>query len=243
MPGLGFGFGIDFMLLVFTAPAILLALLAQWMVQSAFQKMSQVPASTNGYDAARRILDSVGLDNVDIEQVPGHLSDHYDPQARVLRLSPEVYSGYSMAAVGIAAHEAGHAVQHARNYAPLIVRNFAVPAANFGSSLGTILIMIGMAMVFSNAAVFGKWIFLAGIIGFGATVFFQLVNLPVEFDASARAKTLLVNVGIVSGPELHYVSRVLNAAALTYVAATLQAVLTLAYYIFRFVQATRDQDR
>jgi uncharacterized protein len=208
-------------------------------VQSAYSQMSRVRASTSGYDAARQILDANGLENVDIEQVPGHLSDHYDPQARVLRLSPEVYSGYSMSSVGIAAHEAGHAIQDARRYAPLVIRNFAVPAANFGSSFGTILLMLGMAMLFSNAAYIGQWVFLAGIVAFGATVAFQLVNLPVEFDASSRAKTQLVNLGIVSGPELHYVSRVLNAAALTYVAATLQAVLYLAYYIFRYLQATR----
>lgn len=230
----------DPMFFVIIAPAFLLALLAQWMVKSAYAKMSQVRASMSGYQAARRILDAGGLQNVDIEQVQGHLSDHYDPRAKVLRLSSEVYSGSSMASVGIAAHEAGHALQDARNYAPLVIRNLAVPAANFGSSFGTILLMIGLAMTFSAMQGLGSWIFLAGIIAFGATVAFQLVNLPVEFDASARAKTQLVNLGIVSGADLHYVSKVLNAAALTYVAATLQAVLTLAYYIFRYMQANRD---
>lgn len=227
---------------VIIAPALLLAGLAQWMVHSAYSQMSRVRASMSGYEAARRILDAGGLQDVEIEQVHGHLSDHYDPGSKVLRLSQEVYSGFSMASVGIAAHEAGHALQDARHYAPLVIRNLAVPAANFGSSIGTILLMIGMAMVFSAAQGLGTWIFLAGIVAFGMTVLFQVVNLPVEFDASSRAKTELVNLGIVSGADLHYVSKVLNAAALTYVAATLQAVLTLAYYIFRYMQATRNND-
>jgi Zn-dependent membrane protease YugP len=228
------------MLMLFIAPAVILAMVAQWMVKSAYSRMSQVRASMSGYEAARRILDASGLHNMEIEQVPGQLSDHYDPQAKVLRLSQEVYRGHSMASVGIAAHEAGHALQDARHYAPLVIRNLAVPAANFGSSFGTILLMIGFVMVLTVASPLGQWVFLAGIIAFGATVAFQLINLPVEFDASSRAKTQLLNLGIVSGPEMHYVSKVLNAAALTYVAATLQAVLTLAYYIFRYMQATRD---
>lgn len=230
-------FYFDFMLMLFIAPALILAALAQWMIQSSYRQMSQVRASMSGFEAARRILDAGGLHDVEIEQVPGHLSDHYDPRSKVLRLSPEVYSGFSMAAVGIAAHEAGHALQDARKYAPLVIRNLAVPVANFGSSFGSILLMIGLAMVFGGVLV-GKWVFLAGIVAFGTTVVFQLVNLPVEFDASSRAKHELVNLGIVSGPDLHYVSKVLNAAALTYVAATLQAVLTLAYYIFRYMQAS-----
>lgn len=230
----------DPMYFLFIAPALILAFAAQWMVKSAYSKMSQVRASMSGYEAARRILDAGGLENVEIEQIGGQLSDHYDPRHKVLRLSSDVYRGNSMAAVGIAAHEAGHALQDARNYAPLVIRNMAVPAASFGSSIGTVLLMIGLVMVFSAATVLGKWVFLAGIICFGATVVFQLINLPVEFDASSRAKIELVNLGIVSGPELHYVSKVLNAAALTYVAATLQALLTLGYYIFRYMQATRD---
>ena len=139
-----FGFGFDFMYLLFIAPALLLAMLAQWMVRSAYQQMSQVRASMSGYEAARRILDAGGLHAVDIEQIPGQLSDHYDPSGKILRLSPEVFSGHSMASVGIAAHEAGHALQDARGYAPLRIRNLAVPAAQFGSSFGTILLMIGM---------------------------------------------------------------------------------------------------
>ncbi|RMF36944.1 MAG: zinc metallopeptidase [Planctomycetota bacterium] len=227
----------DFMYFVFVAPALLLAVVAQAMVRSAYEKMSRVPASMRGAEAARRILDANGLHDVQIEQIPGELSDHYDPRGKVLRLSPNVYGVNSMAAVGIAAHEAGHALQDARHYAPLVIRNLAVPAASFGSSIGTILLMVGMVMAFSMIPL-GKYVFLLGIITFGATVLFQLINLPVEFDASSRAKSELIALGIVSGPEIHYVSKVLNAAALTYVAATLQAVLTLAYYIFRYMQAT-----
>lgn len=230
----------DPMYFIIIAPALLLAFAAQWMVKSAYEKMSRVGASMSGFEAARRILDHHGLYDVNIEQVPGQLSDHYDPGAKVLRLSPGVYQGRSMASVGIAAHEVGHALQDAKRYAPLVLRNMAVPAANFGSSIGSIMLMIGMVMVFTALAPLGKFVFLAGIICFAATVVFQVVNLPVEFDASSRAKVELVNLGIVSGPDLHYVSKVLNAAALTYVAATLQAVLTLAYYVFRYMQATRD---
>ncbi len=233
----------DIMQLVFIAPALLLAMLAQFWLSSAYRSMSQVRARMTGFEAARRILDHNGLQNVEIEQVEGHLSDHYDPSSKVLRLSRDVFAGSSMVSVGVAAHEAGHAIQDARRYAPLVIRNLAVPAANFGSSVGTILLMVGMMMAFSAMAKLGTWVFLAGIVLFGATVVFQLVNLPVEFDASSRAKTELVNLGIISGPELPNVSRVLNAAALTYVAATLQAVLTLAYYIFRFMQATADNRR
>ncbi len=230
----------DPLFFVIIAPALLLALAAQWMVKSAYSKMSQVRASMSGREAARRILDHSGLYDVAIEQVAGELSDHYDPTAKVLRLSQGVYQSNSMAAVGIAAHEAGHAIQDAKRYAPLVIRNMAVPVANFGSSIGSLMLMVGIGMMISGLGQLGQAIFLLGIIGFGATVAFQLVNLPVEFDASSRAKTELVNLGIVSGPELPYVSKVLNAAALTYVAATLQAVLTLAYYIFRYMQASRD---
>lgn len=243
-------FFFDPLLLIVIAPALILAFVAQAMVRSAYGKMSQVPARMTGFEAARRILDANNLYDVQIEQVPGELSDHYDPSGKVLRLSPGVFRGSSMASVGIAAHEVGHAIQDARRYAPLVVRNLAVPAANFGSGLGTILLMIGFGMMgatgFSQGSggpsSIGYYIAIAGIVGFGATVFFQLVNLPVEFDASARAKTELVNLGIISGPELPYVSKVLNAAALTYVAATLQAVLTLAYYLFRFLQATQQRN-
>lgn len=226
--------------LIMVLPAFALAMLAQWMVQNAFKTMSRVPASMTGAEAARRILNAQGLQNIPVEMVSGHLSDHYDPSHKVVRLSHDVYSMNSMAAVGIAAHEVGHAIQDARRYSPLVIRNLAVPAANIGGSIGSIFLMIGMSLLFSAMAPLGKIVFFLGVLFFGATVAFQLVNLPVEFDASSRAKTQLLELGIVSGPDLPYVSKVLNAAALTYVAATLQAVLTLAYYGIQFLSATRN---
>ncbi len=216
----------DPLYLVFIAPALLLAIWAQYRVRSTYAEASQVPAPLSGAAAARHVLDTAGLHNVGIEMTHGFLGDHYDPHDRVLRLSPEVYHERTMAAVGIAAHEAGHALQHAESYAPLVVRNAAVPAANFGSSLGMLLLFIGLGMALQPLI----W---AGIALFAAVVFFQVVNLPVEFNASARARQQLAALGIVDPQGMHYVSRVLNAAALTYVAATLQAILTLAYYIFR----------
>ena len=222
----------SFGLLIFIAPALILGLWAQYRVKSTYNSAARVPASLSGAAAARHILNSAGLYDVDIEQVPGHLSDHYDPRSRVLRLSPDVYHGASQASVGIAAHEAGHAIQHARNYAPLVIRNAAVPAANFGSNASFIMLMLGMFLQM-------PFLILLGIAVFGAFVFFQVVNLPVEFDASARAKAQLVDLGIVPRQEMTYVNKVLNAAALTYVAATLQAVLTLLYYILRFT-GSRD---
>jgi Zn-dependent membrane protease YugP len=225
-------FYFDMYLLLFTAPAIILSLVAQWMVSSAYARGLQHNARLSGFAAARRILDSAGLGNVRIESVPGHLSDHYDPRAKVLRLSNDVYHGRSLTSVGIAAHEAGHAIQDAVGYLPLVVRNFAVPAASFGSGAGMVLLVLGVLLNVS-------WLLLLGVVVFSGVVFFQLVNLPVEFNASRRAKALLVETGIVDGYEMGPVNSVLNAAALTYVAATLQAVLTLVYYIFRFLGQQR----
>jgi Zn-dependent membrane protease YugP len=196
---------------------------AQWRVQSSFAAAAREPAPLSGAAAARHILDSAGASDVQIEAVPGHLTDHYDPSSRVLRLSQDVYGSRSLAAVGIAAHEAGHALQHAENYALMAVRNAAVGVANFGSGLGLFVFMIGLAMALKPVA----WL---GILLFGATVFFQLVNLPVEIDASNRAKAQLVDLGIVPAADMPSVNGVLNAAAWTYVAATLQSILTLLYY-------------
>jgi len=180
------------------------------------------------------MLDSSGLHSVGIERVPGHLSDHYDPTAKVLRLSQDVYDGRSMAALGVACHEAGHAFQDAQRYAPLVIRNLAVPAANFGSSISGILLMAGIVMSIQPLL----WL---GIILFSAVVFFQLVNLPVEFDASARAKKQLVALGMIADNDTYYVSKVLNAAALTYVAATLQSVMTLLYYILHALSGRNSE--
>lgn len=229
----------DMLMWLFLAPAIVLALVAQGMVSSAYARMSQVAARMSGFAAARRILDSAGLRNVPIELVQGHLSDHYDPTHRVLRLSPEVYEGHSMAAVGIAAHEAGHALQHAHRYALMGLRSLAVPMAQIGSSIGAMVASLGIFLTLS-AMPAGRMVLLVGIVLYAGVVMFQLINLPVEFDASARAKRLLVSEGIVHQSEIGNVSQVLNAAALTYVAATLQSVMQLAYFIFRFAGSRND---
>ncbi|MEO1616915.1 MAG: zinc metallopeptidase [Planctomycetota bacterium] len=217
---------------LFVLPPMLLGLFAQWRVKSTFAAMSQVPARMSGAQAARQMLDSAGLYQVGIEQVQGHLSDHYDPRAKVLRLSPEVYGGRSMSALGVACHEAGHAFQDAKQYAPLVIRNMAVPAANFGSNIGVLMATIGLMLSY-QAPVIGKPLLLVGIALFGCVVFFQLVNLPVEFDASKRARRHLVSANLIAPNEEQFVAKVLNAAALTYVAGTLQAVMTLAYFVFR----------
>lgn len=223
-----------FQYLLFLAPAFLLAAIAQMWVRSAYARGQSIASDLTGFLAARRILDSAGLQNIEIEEVPGQLSDHYDPHAKVLRLSSDNYHGRNLAAVGIAAHEAGHAVQDAVGYLPLVVRNLAVPLANFGSTAFGFLLLMGILFKLTG-------LILLAIIAFSAVVVFQLVNLPVEFNASSRAKTLLVQEGIVHQYEMGPVNNVLNAAALTYVAATLQAVLQLLYYILQFTGDRRER--
>lgn len=223
----------DPMYFVYLAPALLLAFWAQMKVKSAYAEASQVSANLSGAAAARRILDFAGLQDVAIEPIRGQLTDHYDPRDKVLRLSEGVYGANSMAAVGIAAHEAGHALQDAKQYAPLVIRNMAVPAASFGSSIGMFMIFAGVGLLYAEIAL-GSYLMLAGIIGFGCVAAFQLINLPVEFDASNRAKALLVEHGMVPAAQMGQVNSVLNAAAWTYVAATLQSILILLYYVMRF---------
>jgi Zn-dependent membrane protease YugP len=223
----------DLKLLLWTSPAILLGLWAQYKVKSAYASAQQVPAPLSGAAAAQHVLSSAGVEGVEIEMTPGHLSDHYDPRARVLRLSPEVYNSRTAAAVGIAAHEAGHALQHAFGYAPLVVRNLAVPVANFGGGISIFFLMLGVFMHLGALL----WI---GIALFSAVVVFQVVNLPVEFNASTRAKQQLVGLNILNEEQMPYVRKVLNAAAMTYVAGTLQSVLTLAYYLS--IASGRDRD-
>jgi uncharacterized protein len=227
--------------LLYMAPAVLLALWAQMRVKSAYAAAQQMPAPLSGAAAARHILDSAGLNNVAIQETPGELTDHYDPREKVLNLSAPVYRSRSLAAVGIAAHEAGHAIQDAHQYAPLIIRNAAVPAAGFGSSMGMTIVILGIVLMAAKVA-FGPFVFYAGIALFSCVVFFQLINLPVEFDASNRAKAQLVQLGIIDGEELQHVRNVLNAAAWTYVAATLQSVLVLLYYLIRFGGAAHSRD-
>jgi len=217
---------------LFLAPALLLAVWAQARIRSSYAAARQIPAPLSGAAAARHILDSAGLHNVAIEMIPGYLSDHYDPRDKVLRLSQEVYESRTLAAVGIAAHESGHALQDASAYALMAVRNAAVPLAGFGDKTGILLLILGFILHL-------PWLLWAGIITFSGVVFFQVVNLPVEFNASSRATAQLGQLGIVGPQQMVYVERVLNAAALTYVAATLQSILTLLYYLFRAMESER----
>jgi len=219
--------------LLFVAPALLLALWAQYRIKTTYAVADQMPAPLSGASAARHILDSAGLHDVSVEQIPGHLTDHYDPREKVLRLSPDIYQRSSLAAVGIAAHEAGHALQDAKHYAPLVIRNLVVPVATFGSNAGVWLCFAGMAFHM-------QFLLLAGIVLFSGMVFFQLINLPVEFNASSRAKAQLVELGIVQPNERTYIDKVLGAAALTYVAGTLQSVMVLLYYVSRLNGSSRE---
>jgi Zn-dependent membrane protease YugP len=219
--------GFDPMYFLFLAPAMLLAAWAQMRVRSAYAQGMEEPSRYTGAEAARTILDQAGLHDIPIEETPGQLSDHYDPSTRVVRLSSDVYHSQSLAAVGIAAHEVGHALQHAHNYGLMGLRNLAVPAATWAPHLSLLMIVGGL--ILANPGLI--WL---GILTFGAVVLFQLINLPVEFDASRRAKQLLPQLGLIDDHGSRVVANVLNAAAWTYVAATLQALLTLLYYAARF---------
>lgn len=238
--------GIDPLYFILLAPAMILSFVASRMVQSRFAWASKMlsPRGMTGQQVARRIADHHGLHGVPIERSEGSLSDHYDPRAKVLRLSPEVYGSNSLAAYAVAAHEVGHAIQDQTRYAPLVVRNLIVPLAGFGSSAGMLIFMGGMIFAAMTKVPamdeLAKWIMLGGIGLFSAVVFFQLVNLVAEYDASERAKTALVQMGMVTQQELPAVRKVLSAAALTYVAATLSAILTLVYLLVRFNQSQRN---
>ncbi|MFO0863360.1 MAG: zinc metallopeptidase [Gemmataceae bacterium] len=226
----------DPMYLLFLAPGIALALWAQIRVQRAYSEASRyAPRSGfSGAQAAAAVLDAAGVCRVQIEPTEGYLSDHYVPGQGILRLSEGVYGQRNLAALGIAAHEAGHAIQDANRYPLLVWRNALVPVASFGSGAAWLIILAGFVL-----HVFG--LIMIGIAVFSLTVIFQLVNLPVEFDASRRARIALVEGGLVTQEEDKMVAKVLNAAALTYVAATLTSILTLLYYLFRAgVFSSRD---
>jgi len=213
-------------------PAIILTIYASYKVNSTFRRYSKVENSRgiSGYDCARRILDSNGLSDVEIQRVQGSLTDHYDPRSRVLRLSDTVFNANSISAISVAAHECGHAIQHQQGYAPLTIRNAIVPAVNFASSLSWVLIFAGIFFSFAN-------LITIGIIFFAATVVFQLITLPVEFNASNRAIRIISDMGIVYGTEEKAAKRVLNAAALTYIAAALTSILQL----LRLILIARDE--
>ncbi|MCA9962010.1 MAG: zinc metallopeptidase [Chloroflexota bacterium] len=212
--------------LVFALPGLLLGLWAQSRVKSAFSQYSRVRTLRNvaGAEVARSLLDSQGLYDVHIEQVQGTLSDHYDPRQKVLRLSQDVYRAPSIAAAGVAAHEMGHALQDAHGYAPLRMRSALVPAVQFGSTLGPWVFMGGLLLNFTQLA----WV---GVILFAASTVFALITLPVELDASRRAKQLLTSNGLLVGNEIDGVNKVLDAAAWTYVAAAVSSIGTLLYYV------------
>lgn len=216
----------DPMYLVFLAPGLLLALWAEAKVKSAYAMASRRPAASglSGAEAAERILQMARIHDVRIEPIKSMLGDHYDPRGKVLRLSPDVYSGSSLAALGIAAHEAGHAIQHATSYGPLALRSGLLPVAAFGSQISFLLILAGLIL-----APF-YWLAWVGLALFGVAVLFQLVTLPVEFDASRRARAILLTNGLISPSEDPVVGKVLNAAALTYVAAAVTALLQLLYF-------------
>jgi hypothetical protein len=211
-----------------------LSLWAQARVKGAFSKYSRIPAASGrtGAQVAGDILAARGVRDVRIEPVEGRLSDHYDPRGKVLRLSPDVYRGQSMAAFGIAAHEVGHALQDAQGYAPLRFRSAWVPVANIGSGLSWIVIILAFLMG-GAATALGQGLAVAGVGLFATTTVFTLVTLPVEFDASKRALATLRGLGYVSEEEIRGARRVLNAAALTYVAAFVTSLLTLLYWLFR----------
>ncbi len=215
-------YGIDYTYIIYVMPALLFAMYAQFMVNSRFSKYSKVYSQRGmtGAEAARLILDNNGLQNVQIRHISGHLSDHYDPRTRTVNLSDSVYSSTSIASIGVAAHEVGHAIQHATNYAPMSIRSAIVPITNIGSSLSMPLFIIGLLFNFDFLAV-------AGIILFSLVAIFQLVTLPVEFNASNRALRTLESYNMLSDDELGNTKKVLGAAAMTYVAALLTSLAQL----------------
>ena len=229
--------------LLFALPALLFGLWAQWRVQAALKKYSQVftGRGATGAAVAQAILNAYGLPNVRIERAQGFLGDHYDPLSRTLRLSPDVYDTPSVAAVGIAAHEAGHALQHAEGYWPLQARSAIVPVVQFGSWLGPLVFMGGMLLAYAGSSL-GFNVAVLGVLMFAAIAVFSLITLPVEFDASRRAKEVLTTAGFVNAEEGSGVAQVLDAAALTYVAALVQAVSTLLYYVFLLSGLRRNND-
>jgi uncharacterized protein len=225
----------DPLYLIMMAPTIILMLWAQNRVKSTFQKFSQVPNQQrmSGAEVARVILDSHGLHDVPVEPVAGELTDHYDPRVRALRLSQPVYNCRSVAALGIAAHEAGHALQHQQAYVPLQIRGALVPVASIGSNLGWIMVIAGVIIGLTQLAWLGVFLFAAGTV-------FALVTLPVEFNASSRALAELTNMGIVDQTEVSQNKKVLNAAAWTYIAGFAAAAMQLLYYIMLVSGMRRD---
>lgn len=220
--------GIDPLYWMMMLPVLLLSIYASIKVKSTFNKYSKYRISRNltGAEVARQILKSNGLNNIDVVETSGFLSDHYDPIKKIIRLSPEVYNNNTIASIGVAAHETGHAIQHAKAYRPLILRNAIAPTASLGSNLSWIIIMAGFVLGATGLVKIG-------ILLFSLVVVFQLITLPVEFNASAKAKEILLARGIVSSNELAGVNSVLSAAAMTYVAGAASSIMTLLYFLIR----------
>lgn len=220
--------GIDPVYFLFALPGMALSMWASWRVKSAFKKYSRIRTARGltGAQAAREMLNRVGLYDVKVGLSRGFLSDHYNPATRSLGLSEQVYHSDSISAVGVATHEAGHAIQHAQSYGPLKLRSALVPTVGIGSNIGMWVMMIGLFIGATQMVAIGALLF-------SAVVAFQLVTLPVEFDATARAKRLVVEQGIIAPEERRGMDKVLNAAALTYVAAALSSLLTLLYFLMR----------
>ena len=221
-------------LLFVVLPGLVISGIASFMVKSAFAKYSKVPSrrGITGAQAAQMLLDRAGITDVQVVATNGYLSDHYNPTNKTLALSEPVFASSSVAALGVATHEAGHAIQHATSYAPLWIRSMLVPTVGIGSNIGMYAMMGGAAFMASGSA-FGRIIFFVGVALFSCVLAFQLVTLPVEFNASARARRLVVEAGIIHVDERTGVDRVLTAAAMTYVAAAVQTALTLLYFLWR----------
>ena len=231
----GYYFDPTYILIIIAA---IISLIAQWRVNSAFSKYSRVASMSGmtGAQAARMILQSNGINDVSVQRISGKLTDHYNPSTKVLNLSDSVYGSTSVAAIGVAAHECGHAIQHARGYFPLSLRTALVPVANIGSQLSWVFIIVGAILSFNQTLI------TIGIIMFSAAVLFQLVTLPVEFNASARALEQLESNGILYRDEVSQTRKVLSAAALTYVAAAATAILQLLRLIILFGGRGRRDD-
>lgn len=234
LPTLGFVYFDPHYLLYVFLPLLVISTIATVFLKASYAKYSRIPnrQGVTGAEAAELILRSAGIYDVRVEPSRGWLTDHYSPLEKVLRLSPENYSGSSIAAVGIAAHEAGHAIQHAHRYAPLVLRNLAVPVASIGSAMGYVVIFIGLAMSGGVGSAINPLTML-GLALIGSIAVFQFLNLPVEFDASRRALQVLPRSGILSAQEAAGARNVLMAAAFTYVAATVAAILELLYWAWR----------
>ncbi len=225
--------------LLFMLPAIIISLGAQFLVKSRFKKFSSVASQKGltGAEAAKLVLAAGGVNNVSIGRVSGNLTDHFDPKSNSISLSESVHDSKSIAAIGVAAHEAGHALQYAYNYTPIRFRMAMVPITRIGSMLGPILIVVGCVLTYTASAVgyeFGLILYAVGLALFSAVALFQLATLPVEIDASSRALVALERVGALNESELSGAKKVLSAAAMTYVAALITSILQILYYVSRF---------